>query len=448
MSGWSDQEGRERSKPSGRLELRSTHLAHPSTLPSMSWRYRLLAAAGAGGSLLTAYATNYLDPFSPPLRPVLQRVLDPELTHDLAIYAFEHSLIPKPRAAPALWPGLRQELWGLNFHAPLGLAAGFDKDARAVDPLLNAGFAFVEIGSVTPRPQPGNPKPRVFRLPEDKAVINRYGFNSDGVEAVATRLARRDDGRPVAPGVLGVNLGKNKTSEDAAADYAYGVRHLAQFADYLVINVSSPNTPGLRSLQGEAELRRVVRAVIGERDRLAAEITERHVHPPVWIKVAPDLDAAGIAGVALVALEEGVDAIVVGNTTVSRPESLRGDPAVIAEAGGLSGAPLKELSNRVLKEMYEATGGRIALVGVGGVASGADAYEKIRLGATLVQLYTALVYEGPKVARRVNEELAELLKRDGFVGVGQAVGVDTDVKRQGKGGGEKKRSGWLSIFEW
>ncbi len=290
-------------------------------------------------------------------------------------------------------------LWGRRFPNPLGLAAGFDKDAEAVDGLLGLGFGFVEIGSVTPLPQPGNDKPRVFRLPEARAVINRYGFNSQGLDAAAQRLLERrkaldvaaagaapatvgaDAASAPARGLLGVNLGKNKTSTDACADYAAGVAKLARFADYLVVNVSSPNTPGLRALQGRAELDALLRAV----HKARAAIDWGGVPPPpVVLKIAPDLTPADLADVAAVALARGLDGIIVSNTTLARPPSVTSLPHG-NETGGLSGAPLMAPATQVLRDMYRLTKGRVPLIGAGGVSSGADAYAKIRAGASLVQ---------------------------------------------------------------
>ncbi len=281
-------------------------------------------------------------------------------------------------------------LWGRRFPNPLGLAAGFDKDAEAVDGLLGLGFGFVEIGSVTPLPQPGNDKPRVFRLPEARAVINRYGFNSEGLEAAAARLLARRRAADVAAagdagaaprGLLGVNLGKNKTSPDAGADYAAGVTALARFADYLVVNVSSPNTPGLRALQGRKELDALLRSVLQAR---AALDWGGRPPPPLLLKIAPDLTAADLADVAAVAVARGVDGIICTNTTLARPPQVASLPHGL-ETGGLSGAPLMGPSTEVLRELYRLTKGRVPLVGAGGVCSGADAYAKIRAGASLVQ---------------------------------------------------------------
>ena len=339
--------------------------------------------------------------------PVL-RLLEPERAHGLTLWALRRGLVPAARVPDD--PILATRLWGLDFPNPLGLAAGFDKNAAALGAL--PGFGFVEVGSVTPRPQPGNPRPRIFRLPADGAVINRLGFNNEGAEAVGRRLgAWRGRG---ASGLVGVNLGKNKDSAEAAADYAAGAARLAPLADYLVINVSSPNTPGLRALQGRAELEAIVGRV--------REALEGAGEPgkPLLVKIAPDLEQADLADIAAVALGGAVDGLIATNTTLARPAGLRGRHA--GEAGGLSGAPLFEPSTRVLAALYRLTEGRVPLIGVGGVASGAQAYAKIRAGASLVQLYTALIYRGPGLVAAIKRELADCLRRDGFGGPAEAVG--------------------------
>jgi len=339
----------------------------------------------------------------------LLRRLDPETAHRLTVAALRLGLGPRQREPED--PLLATEVWGRRFPNPLGLAAGFDKHAEAMAALLRLGFGFVEVGSITPRPQPGNPRPRVFRLPEDGAVINRYGFNSQGLEAAARRLAAWRAGK--REGLVGINLGKNKESADAAADYVAGARRLAPFADYLVVNVSSPNTPGLRALQGRGELERLVAAV-----RAALPTPP----PPLLLKIAPDLTPADLEDIAAVALEAPLDGLIVSNTTIERPASLRGHHR--GEAGGLSGRPLFEPSTRVLAETYRLTGGRLPLIGVGGVSSGVEAYAKLRAGASLVQLYSALVYQGPGLVARIKAELAACLRRDGLSGPAAAVGLD------------------------
>ena len=337
------------------------------------------------------------------------RGLPPERAHRLALWALRRGLVPR-RAEPED-AVLATRTFGLDFSNPIGLAAGFDKDAEAFEAALGLGFGFVEVGSITPEPQPGNPKPRLFRLPEDRALINRIGFASAGLAAVAPRLARR------STGIVGANLGKNKDSAEAAADYRAGARALAPYADYLAINVSSPNTPGLRALQGREPLLALIAAV----EQARAEVGSRR-KPPILLKIAPDLTPEDCRDIAEVARASGLDGIIVGNTTIARPPTLKGRGR--GETGGLSGRPLVPFATRMLGEMYRLTEGRIPLVGCGGVASGADAYAMIRAGAALVQLYTALVYEGPGLVPRIKAELARLLRRDGFARMTAAVGAD------------------------
>ncbi|XP_048966681.1 dihydroorotate dehydrogenase (quinone), mitochondrial isoform X4 [Canis lupus baileyi] len=360
---------------------------------------------GGGGLLFTSYLTAMGDEhfYAEHLMPAMQRLLDPESAHRLAVRVTSLGLLP--RATFQESDMLEVRVLGHRFRNPIGIAAGFDKHGEAVDGLYKMGFGFVEIGSVTPKPQEGNPRPRVFRLPEDQAVINRlgsylqnfqakyiydsaatdsyrYGFNSHGLSVVEHRLLARQEkqARLTEEGLpLGINLGKNKTSVDAAADYTEGVRVLGPLADYLVVNVSSPNTAGLRSLQGKAELR-----------HLLAKL--------------------------------GIDGLIITNTTVSRPASLQG--ALRSEIGGLSGKPLRDLSTQTIREMYALTQGGVPIIGVGGVSSGQDALEKIRAGASLVQLYTALTYRGPPVVGMIKRELEALLKEQGFTRITDAIGAD------------------------
>ncbi len=337
--------------------------------------------------------------------------LDPEFAHRLTIKAL--TLLPH-RAPRTDDPILATNLWGRSFSNPVGLAAGFDKQADAMAPLLALGFGFIELGGVTPRPQSGNARPRVFRLPEDHAVINRLGFNSVGLDVFADRM-KTFRGR-AAPGPVGVNLGKNKDTSagNAADDFTAGAARLAQLADFLVINVSSPNTPGLRALQSRGELVAIVRAA-----RAAIAVEPR---PALLLKLAPDLGDADCDDIAAVALEEKLDGLVISNTTIARPSGLKSRRR--GESGGLSGAPLKPLALAALRKFRRATEGRLPLLGVGGIASGADAYERIRAGASLVQLYTALVYEGPGLVAKIKLDLAALLRRDGFASVAAAVGTE------------------------
>jgi len=361
--------------------------------------------------------------FYPVLRPLLFRC-DAEQAHRLAVRALASGLLPACRGTDD--PVLAVTAFGHQFANPIGMAAGFDKNAEAVDGLLGLGFGFVEIGTVTPRPQAGNPKPRLFRLPADRAVINRLGFNSAGMAPVAERLAERRRAPGKAPGIVGINIGKNRDSTDAAADYAAVTRALRAYADYLVINVSSPNTPGLRALQGRDELLALVGAVRGALADVAGANGPGCLPVPLLVKIAPDLSPDERADVAAAALAAPIDGLIVSNTTVSRPDTLA-DPNR-AETGGLSGRPLFALSTAVLRDMRRLTRGRIPLIGVGGVASGADAYAKIRAGASLVQIYSALVYEGPALVGRIKRELADLLRRDGFATVADAVGQDAADK--------------------
>ncbi len=350
----------------------------------------------------------------PLVRPFLPLV-SPERAHGLSIRALKKGLVPADRTRDD--PVLATRVWNLSFPNPIGLAAGFDKDAEIVDPLLALGFGFVEAGSVTPRPQPGNPKPRLFRLDEDEAVINRFGFNSAGLAPFIYQLGRRRAAG--LPGIVGANVGKNKESEDAGEDYASGISATCRVADYLVCNVSSPNTPGLRLLQARAEMAVVIGQAMAARN---GSLPDPATRPPLLVKVAPDLDDAALEAVAEVALEQRVDGIIMGNTTVSRPASLKSGHK--GETGGLSGRPLFALSTERLGALYRLVGGRIPLIGVGGVASGADAYAKIRAGADLVQLYSALVFHGPSLVPRIKADLAARLKADGFASVSAAVGAD------------------------
>lgn len=314
-------------------------------------------------------------------------------------------------------PVLATRLWGLSFATPIGIAAGFDKNAEVPGAALALGCGFVEVGGVTPKPQAGNPKPRLFRLESDRAVINRMGFNNEGLDVVAARLKAVRGG---LPGPVGVNLGKNKDSEDASADYAALAERLAPVADFLVVNVSSPNTPGLRALQNTAPLRHIITATRTARDRSGAR-------PALLLKVAPDLDRDSLKDIVALARDEALDGLVVSNTTLARPDTLTSPQRT--ETGGLSGAPLFEASTNMLREAYALAEGKLTFVGAGGVASGADAYAKIRAGASLVQLYSALVYSGPALIGRITRDLAALLRRDGFTAVSQAVGLDHQAAR-------------------
>ncbi|MDF3605684.1 quinone-dependent dihydroorotate dehydrogenase [Paracoccus sp. DMF-8] len=315
--------------------------------------------------------------------------LDPERAHDLSIKALSLGLVPLPDK-PFSTPRLQTEIAGLALDNPLGLAAGYDKNARVVAPLMKVGFGFVEVGAATPLPQPGNPRPRLFRLSQDRAIINRFGFNNQGVDAIAQRLASRPVGVPV-----GLNIGANKTSTDRSADFATVVRKAGETVDFVTVNVSSPNTEKLRDLQGPDALAALLDGVMQARDALSRR-------PRVFVKIAPDLDPQGLSDLAAVALNAGIDAIIATNTTLSR-DGLSDDQA--REAGGLSGSPLFQISTHILARLYRETGGRIPLIGVGGITSSDDAWQKIRAGASALQIYSALIYQGFSLTARILQEL-------------------------------------------
>lgn len=329
--------------------------------------------------------------------------LDPERAHRLTIAALRVA----PRLPPPKPGVLATEVAGIAFPNPVGLAAGFDKDAEVPDAALGLGFGFVEVGSITPRPQAGNPKPRLFRLSADRAVINRMGFNNGGAEAAVARLRTRE-----RRGVLGINVGANKDSADRIADYLTGIATFAPFADYLTVNVSSPNTPGLRDLQSEGELAALLSAIAGAR---TAET------PPVFLKVAPDLADGDHERIVRAAIDHGIAGLIVSNTTITRPPL---HSAHAGEAGGLSGVPLRDLALAQLRRFRAVAGRDLPLIGVGGIASAEDAWARIRAGASLVQVYSALVYEGPGLARRIVDGMERCLKRDGFTSIADAVGSE------------------------
>jgi len=337
------------------------------------------------------------------------RQLDAERAHDLALWGLAHGLAPVPRLGPVISARLATRLAGLDLPNPVGIAAGFDKNARAVPASLATGVGFVEIGAVTPRPQHGNPKPRLFRLAADRAIINRFGFNNRGQEAVLANLRRHP-----RRGVVGVNLGANKDTGDKAEDYIAVLRAFAAYVDFATVNVSSPNTERLRDLQGRAALEALLARILAARDALPERL-------PVFLKIAPDLTHEEVRDIAEICLAQGIDAIVATNTTVAR-DGLTS--ALARETGGLSGPPLFARSTEVLRQLARTVGGRVPLIGVGGVGSAEDAYAKIRAGASAVQLYTALVYQGLSLGARIARGLDDLLARDGFASVAEAVGAD------------------------
>ena len=338
----------------------------------------------------------------------LLRRLDPEVAHGLAIRALQWTPLPPARADD---PILATTIAGLRLSNPVGLAAGLDKNAEALGGLSRLGFGFVECGSVTPRPQSGNPKPRLFRLAEDRAIINRMGFNNAGLDAFANHLSTRPRGA-----VVGANLGANKDTEDRAADYVAGLERLGGLADYFTVNISSPNTPGLRALQGREAL-----------DDLLGRVAEARPAAPVFLKIAPDLTGAEIAMIVEAALVHGIDALIVSNTTLDRPADLASAQA--GESGGLSGAPLRDRALAALRHAADASAGRLPLIGVGGIASGADAWARIRAGACAVQLYSALIYEGPGLVGRIKRDLALRLRAEGFSNVAEAAAAPLPLRR-------------------
>ena len=370
--------------------------------------------------------------------PFLQNwvVKDAEKAHRLAIWAAKNNLLIAPPSVRKQIktneenPVLATTVFGIKFPNPVGIAAGFDKNAEAVEGMHNLGFGFIEIGSVTPKPQQGNPQPRVFRLNEDKAIINRYGFNSEGHDVVFERLrtlqlkyldmTSHEDWEMRKP-IIGINLGKNKTSPvESVQDYVDGVNKFGKIADYLVINISSPNTSGLRSLQERHHMKHLIKEVIKARNNLSESKDSKLT--PVVIKIAPDLtkeDKEDIANVVM-SSEYKIDGLIVSNTTISRPDSL--ESVSKSEIGGLSGEPLKDLSTKAIFDMYKLTEGKIPIIGVGGVGSGQDAFDKIAAGASLIQLYTSFIYIGPPAAAKINDELQMILENKGFSNLQQAVG--------------------------
>ena len=338
-------------------------------------------------------------------RPFLFKA-DAESAHNLSLTALK--LLPIPSVG-ADSPSLAQTFAGLHFANPIGLAPGYDKNAEVPVEILKLGFGFTEVGTLTPLPQEGNPKPRLFRLVEDEAVINRMGFNNAGQQAASALL--RNIPEQARTGPIGINIGANKDSADRVADYVIGVRDMEALADYLTVNISSPNTPGLRALQDKAALDDLLAQVMAARTRAT----------PVFLKVAPDLQPADIDDIVGVAMARGIAALIVSNTTISRPALVSRHAG---EAGGLSGAPLRDMAQQRIIDFRKASGGQMPLIGVGGIASAQDAYARIRAGASLVQIYSALVYQGPGLARRINKQLARLLQADGFTNITEAIGVD------------------------
>ena len=346
----------------------------------------------------------------PIARPFLH-ALDAEEAHNLTIFGMKTGLSPCYRRKDD--PVLATHAFGLDFANPVGLAAGFDKNGEVVDASLDLGFGFVEAGTVTPKPQAGNDKPRLFRLKEDKGVINRYGFNNKGLDTFHKNISRRR-----TKGIFGANVGANKDASDRTEDYVTCIEQLYGHSDYFTVNISSPNTPGLRALQSRESLEDLIDRVQAVRDR---KMDAGGLFVPILVKIAPDLQLDDIDDITAVAVSHAVDGLIVSNTTITRPDNLKSINK--KEAGGLSGAPLMALSTETLARVYEATEGQIPLIGVGGISSGADAYEKIIHGASLVQLYSAMAYDGPGLITRIKKDLVKLLKKNGFASVSDAVGA-------------------------
>lgn len=393
------------------------------------WIFRRRIFLCAAGAILTIplffrigrhWSNNPLYPYV--FMPIA-RMFDSEFVHKMALWALKYGYAPNYIHLPDE-EILESQVWSRTFRNPIGLAAGFDKNGSSFYELGNLGFGFVECGTITPQPQAGNPKPRVFRLTSDKAIINRYGFNNVGLQVAEKSLSRRlyleqlAHLNPVTKYVVvGANVGTNKGSENPEEDYVNCVKTLGNFVDYIVVNVSSPNTPKLRELQEKDALESLVKKVQKARESL----NPSHENVPILIKIAPDLTETQRKEIAEVSLKLDVDGIIVSNTTISRPDSLKSRWKT--ETGGLSGKPILEMSNNLLKDMYVHTKGKIPLIGSGGIFTGQDALEKIELGASLVQLYTSLAYEGPQIAIKIRKELADLLEKKGYSNVMDAIGA-------------------------
>ncbi|XP_017003723.2 dihydroorotate dehydrogenase (quinone), mitochondrial [Drosophila takahashii] len=395
------------------------HLKNAKNATRRIGRLRSLGIVTAGAAALVAGITAYRKQdqlFRTFVMPAV-RLLPAETSHQLAVLACKYRLCPVSQYQDD--QNLHTPFFGRMLSNPIGIAAGFDKNAEAVDGLQDLGFGFIEVGTVTPAAQEGNPKPRVFRLADDKAIINRYGFNSEGHQAVLQRL-RLLRSKEDFNGVVGVNLGRNKSTMSPIADYVQGVRVFGPVADYLVINVSSPNTKGLRDMQSKEKLRELLEAVNDTRSSL-----DKNKNVPILLKLSPDVSEDDMKDIVWVIKRKKsrVDGLIVSNTTVSRDNIETNKLA--EEAGGLSGPPLKARSTEMIAQMYQLTDGKVPIIGVGGVASGYDAYEKIEAGASYVQIYTALVYEGPALVDDIKAELSALITQLGHASVAEVVGTNS-----------------------
>jgi len=420
----------------GRFIIDQERIDNTGLLKSKTFRYCIYFGTMFMGVLLHGYVNKI--PFSLYMfaAPFL-RFIDAENAHNLGVFLAARGwlmrwMLGMIDSRKEEYEKLGCEVWGMNFKNPLGLAAGFDKDGRAIDGMLEMGFGFVEIGSVLPKPQSGNPKPRVFRLFEDRCVINRYGLNSEGHDEVGKRLHKRLDNMDRPVGFLGINLGANKETEDEVMDFVKGIRQLLRYGDYVVINVSCPNVEGHQAMQQRDTLTHLLKRVKSERDGVYNEVISKNrllqeenwtppPPTPLLIKISPDLTPGGLESIAQVAFEIGVDGIICGNTTTKRPDTLKNPNK--AEKGGLSGEALFDSSTLALAKMYHLTEGKIPLIGCGGVSSGEQAYRKILAGASLVELYTALIFKGPTLVHRIKRDLNRCLERDGYSCVADAVGA-------------------------
>ena len=344
------------------------------------------------------------------LKPFLFRI-NPEIAHNLAIFLLKHNLVPTTKTIQ--YPSLHNQIWGIDFQNPVGMAAGFDKNAQIFSNLFNFGFGFVEVGTVTSKPQIGNEKPRIFRLQEDEAIINRLGFNNLGVDNFLQNIESNSKSNQI----IGINVGKNKDTADAIEDYLFLLKKIYGKSQYITINISSPNTKNLRDLQKADELGLFLEAIFAEKRQLQI-LHNKNV--PILLKIAPDLNQTEQEAIADIVLKQNIDGLIVGNTTISRPKNLQNKYQ--NEVGGLSGKPLFSISNSVLKNIYQLTKGQIPIIATGGISSGADAYQKIKFGASLVQIYSAFIYQGFGLVEKIKKELDELLKKDDFKNIGEAIG--------------------------
>jgi len=360
--------------------------------------------------------------YYPLIRPLLFR-LDAETAHNIALKALHYGLAPRKKISEKNNSLLSQKIWDIPFNNPVGMAAGFDKNAQVIAPLARQGFGFVEAGTVTPKPQKGNPKPRLFRLEEDEAIINRFGFNNAGSTPFLERLNKWKNKRTnprYRQCVLGANIGKNKSSPNTPDDYLTLLREVYGLCDYITVNISSPNTPGLREMQSEDALDALLKALMKLRDELR---DSWQLHTPLLVKIAPDNDDEALNKIAQLALLHKIDGLIISNTTIGLRADLK-NQTLANEPGGLSGKPLLDLSTNALSKMHNFTGGEIPLIGVGGISNGDDAYQKIKAGASLIQIYSTIIYQGFSVIDEINNTICSNLQADGFSNISQAIGAD------------------------